>query len=96
MRISARIREMSKKIRERDKSSEVFTSKHKSNEYHYNYHDATHEDNLIIQEDMLNPIYLAASNSAGNIYYHQAINSLDARAFQKAIIKEVDAHIEPN
>ena len=43
------------------------------------------EDNLRMQQDMLNPIVFAASNSTDTLYYHQAMKATDAKEFQTAI-----------
>ena len=56
------------KMRERDNPSKVFTSTNQSNKERYHYYDATNTDDLRMQEDMLNPIALAAINNVDNLY----------------------------
>ena len=57
----------------------VFTSTYQLNEYCNYYYDTIHEDDLRMQEDMLNPIALVASNNADNLYYQQSMKAPDAR-----------------
>ena len=83
-------------MRERNKSIDLFKSTHQSNKDLNDYYDAMHEDDLMMQEDMLNTIVFATSNNADNLYYRQAMKARNARDFQKEIIKEVNAHIELN
>ena len=88
---SPRIREMAEKMRESDKSNEVFTSMQKSKKYCEDYYYAMHEDNLRIKESMLNPIELAASNNADNLYCRKSMEATNTRELQKDITKEVKA-----
>ena len=53
-----------------------------------------HKYDLRMQENMLNPISFNTRNNVDNLYYHQAIKAPNKREFQKAIIKEVNVHIE--
>ena len=66
---------MAWKIRERKKSSKVFTSMQQSNKERDNYYDAMHKDYLRIQEDILNSIVISAIKNTDNLYYHQAMKS---------------------
>ena len=67
VRRSAIIREMVEKIRDSNKASKVFRSIHESNEDRNGYYDSMHEDDMIIEEDMLNPISFGASNNMDNL-----------------------------
>ena len=81
VRISEKIREMSETSRESNKSSEVFASTQKSNKDLKDYYYTMYEDNLIFQEDMLNPKAFAARNNVDNLYYHQIMKAPSLREF---------------
>lgn len=58
------------------------------------YYDAQHEQELQLQDEMEHPLAFMASSNADTMYYDQAIRQPDAPEFVKAIIKEVNDHIE--
>jgi hypothetical protein len=58
------------------------------------YYEAMHEDDLILQDEMLHPFAFVARQNKDTLYYDQAMSAPDADEFKKAIIKEVNAHIE--
>ena len=93
MRISLRIKEMSEKMRESDKSNKVFTPNHKSSKDHNYYYESMHKDDLEMQENVMNNIMFTKINNVDNLYYHTSMKAPDAREFQKAVIKKVNAHI---
>ena len=60
------------------------------------YYDVLHEDDYQLQDDMEDPIAFLASSSADTMYFHQAMKEPDAQQFRKAIVKEINAHIDGN
>ncbi len=60
------------------------------------YYYSLHQDDYAIQDQMLNPIAFKASGDPDTMYYHQAIREADKDDFLKAIVKEVNDHIEGN
>ena len=60
------------------------------------YYDVLHEDDYRLQDDMKDPIAFKASSDPDILYYHEAIRAADSKEFLKAIVKEVNDHIEGN
>ena len=58
--------------------------------------DLFHDQNLDLQEWMRNPIAFHAEMMGNIMYYQQALQQPDAHQFAKAIVKEVDGHVENN
>ena len=55
-----------------------------------------HEDDYALQGKMCDPIAFKATEYPDNMYYHQALRAPDKDEFLKAIIKEVNDHIDGN
>jgi hypothetical protein len=58
--------------------------------------DLFHDQHLDLQERMRNPIAFHAEMMGDIMYYHQAFQQPDAHQFAKAIVKEVNGHVENN
>jgi hypothetical protein len=58
------------------------------------YYEAMHEEEYLLQDEMLNPIAFLAGSNEDTIYFHQAMKAPDRNQFKKAIVKEVNDHIE--
>jgi hypothetical protein len=59
------------------------------------YYDAMHEDDYKMQDDMTDPIaFLARTSDPDTMYYHQAMKQPDRKEFAKAVIKEINDHVE--
>ena len=53
-----------------------------------------HENHLSLQERMRHPIAFHAEMMGDIMYFHQALQQPDAGEFVKAVIKEINGHIE--
>jgi hypothetical protein len=60
------------------------------------YYQALLEDDYKMQDHMRDPIAFKASSDPDTMYYHQAIRAPDRDEFLKAIVKEINDHIEGN
>lgn len=60
------------------------------------YYEVLHEDDYKLQDEMCDPIAFKATGDPDNMYYHQALKAPDKDEFLKAIIKEVNDHIDGN
>jgi hypothetical protein len=61
----------------------------------YSAYDAMHKDDYKMQDDMTNPIaFLAQTSDPDTMYYHQAMKQPDRNEFVKAVIKEINDHVE--
>jgi hypothetical protein len=58
------------------------------------YYEAMHEEDYLLQDEMLNPIAFLAGSNEDTMYFHQAMKAPDRNQFKKAIVKEVNDHIE--
>jgi len=58
--------------------------------------DLLHDQHLDLQERMRNPIAFHAEVMGDIMYYHQALHQPDAHQFAKAVVKEVNGHLENN
>jgi hypothetical protein len=58
------------------------------------YYDAMHEDDYLLQDEMMNPVTFMASSNQETMYFHQAMKAPDRKQFTQAVIKEVNDHIE--
>merc|ERR1712086_223710 len=58
--------------------------------------DQAHDQHLDLQERMRHPIAFHAEMMGDIMYYHQAIKQDDAGEFEKAIVKEVNGHVDCN
>jgi hypothetical protein len=58
------------------------------------YYEAMHEEEYLLQDEMLNPIAFLAGSNEDTMYFHQAMKAPDRNQFKKAIVKEVNDHIE--
>ena len=56
--------------------------------------DTSHDEHLLLQERMRNPVAFAAEMIGDTMYYHQAMAQPDADNFRKAIMREIQGHIE--
>jgi len=63
-------------------------------EAYSSYYEAMHEDDYRLQDEMTDPFAFLASSSPDTMYYDQAIRQPDREEFIKAIVKEVNDHIE--
>jgi hypothetical protein len=55
--------------------------------------DLFHDQHLELQERMQNPIVFHAKMMGDIMYYHQALQQLDAKQFANAVVKEVNGHV---
>ena len=53
-----------------------------------------YEDNLRTKQDILNPIEFTEINIMNILHYHQYTKAPYKKLFQRAIFKEVNAHVE--
>ena len=60
------------------------------------YYDVLHEEDFELQDRMNDPIAFKASSDPDTMYYHEAMSAPDRKEFLKAIIKEVNDHIDNN
>jgi hypothetical protein len=58
--------------------------------------DLFHDQHLDLQQRMRNHIAFHAEMMDGIMYYHQALQQPDAHQFAKAVVKEVNGHVENN
>jgi hypothetical protein len=58
------------------------------------YYEAMHEEEYLLQDEMLNPIAFLTGSNEDSMYFHQAMKAPDRNQFKKAIVKEVNDHIE--
>ena len=58
------------------------------------YYKAMHQDNYLLQDQMLNPVAFLASTNQDTVCFHQAMKAPDRKEFAKAVVKEVNNHIE--
>lgn len=56
--------------------------------------DALHQDDYRIQDSMSDPISFMGLNEKDTMYFHEAMNAPDRDEFIKAIVKEVNDHID--
>ena len=56
--------------------------------------DQAHDQHLDLQERMRHPIAFHAEMMGDTMYYHQAMKQSDAAEFEKAVVKEVNGHVE--
>ena len=63
---------------------------------HEKYYEVMHEDDYKLQDDMLDPIAFKATGNPDDLYYHQALKEPDKEDFLKAIVTEINNHIEGN
>jgi hypothetical protein len=61
------------------------------------YYEALHEDDYKLQDDMSDPIaFLSHHSDPDTMYFHEAVKQPDREEFIKAIIKEINDHIDRN
>ncbi|KAL7523209.1 hypothetical protein ACHAWF_000425, partial [Thalassiosira exigua] len=53
-----------------------------------------HGEHLALQDRMSHPIAFHAEMVGDSIYYHQAIRQDDAAEFEKAVVKEINGHVD--
>jgi hypothetical protein len=58
------------------------------------YYEAMHQDDYLLQDQMQNPIAFMASTNQDTMYFHQAMQAPDRDQFKKAVVEEVNDHIE--
>jgi hypothetical protein len=58
------------------------------------YYEAMHEDDYLLQDEMQNPVAFLAHANKDTMYFHQAMKAPDRDEFIKAVVKEVNDHIE--
>jgi hypothetical protein len=58
--------------------------------------DLFHDSHLQLQERMKNPILFHAEMMGDIMYLQQALRQPDAKEFAKAVIKEVNRHVDSN
>ena len=56
--------------------------------------DMLHDEQLMQQERMRHPVAFHTEMLGDEMYYHQAIKQPDAANFIKALIKEVNSHLD--
>jgi hypothetical protein len=49
-----------------------------------------HEEEYLLQDEMLNPIAFLTGSNEDTMYFHQAMKAPDRNQFKKAIVKEVN------
>ncbi len=70
------------------------TSQYDTPVYLGNDFDARHDYELELQERMRHPISFHAEMMGDIMYLHQALQQQDAPEFVKAVVKEVNSHVE--
>jgi hypothetical protein len=63
-------------------------------EVYSSYYEAMHEDDYLLQDQLQDPIAFMTSTSPDVLYFDQAMHQPDRSEFVKAIIREVNDHIE--
>jgi hypothetical protein len=58
------------------------------------YYEAMHEEDYLLQDEMMNPIAFLSQANQDTMYFDQAMKAPDSKEFIKAAIKEVNDHIE--
>jgi hypothetical protein len=58
------------------------------------YYKAMHQEDYLLQDEMMNPVAFMASSNQDTMYFHQAMKAPDRKQFMQAVIKEVNDHIE--
>jgi hypothetical protein len=58
------------------------------------YYKAMHEDDYLLRNEMMNPIAFLSHANKDTMYFHEAMQAPDADKFIKAVVKEVNDHIE--
>jgi hypothetical protein len=58
------------------------------------YYEAMHEDDSLLQNEMMNPIAFLSHANKDTMSFHEAMQAPDADEFIKAVVKEVNDHIE--
>jgi hypothetical protein len=58
------------------------------------YYEAMHEDDYSLQNETMNPIVFVSHANKDTMYFHEAMQAPDADEFIKAVVKEVNDHIE--
>ena len=56
--------------------------------------EQSHDAHLELQERMRHPIAFHAEMQGDTMYYHQAMRQADSKEFVKAIVKEVNGHVD--
>ena len=80
-----RIRKPTQRMKESREQEEIAFS---------TYYDAMHEDDYLLQEQMFDPVSFMTHANQDVMYYHQAMKAPDSKEFVKAVVKEVNDHIE--
>lgn len=100
-RVSGRIRKRTNRMHESIEQGLQITSftanvEERSEVEREQYYEAMHEDDYTLQDNMADPIAFKASTDPDTMYYHEAISAPDKDQFLKAIVDEVNAHIDGN
>ena len=53
-----------------------------------------HDEHLALQDRMSHPIAFHAEMVGDIMYYHQAMRQDDAVEFEKAVVKEINGHVD--
>jgi hypothetical protein len=58
------------------------------------YYKAMHQEEYLLQDQMQNPIAFMASTNQDTMYFHQAMKAPNQDQFKRAVVKEINDHIE--
>ena len=95
-RVSGRVRRRTQALQDGIDQGLRITSFKSTVEDVDDYYHALHEDDFELQDKMRDPIAFKANSDPDTMYYHQAIRAPDRKEFLKAIIKEINDHIDGN
>ena len=80
--------------RVRRPTQRMIESREQSNVAFQAYYEAMHQEDYLLQDQMQNPIAFMASTNQDTMYFHQAMKAPDRDQFKKAVVKEINDHIE--
>jgi hypothetical protein len=75
-------------------TQQMIESHEQSNITFQTHYEAMHQDDYLLQDQMPNPITFMASTNQDTMYFYQAMKAPDRDHFNKAVVKEVNHHIE--
>ena len=92
-----RVRKLTQRMQERlaQQAENIVSYKASENiEDQHDYYFMQHEKELIDQIKLVDPMAYKASTNPNILYYHKAMKAPDHESFKRALIDEINAHIE--
>ena len=87
-----RIRTPTQRMKESEEQRNIaFSAFYEANSAYY---EAMHQDDYLLQDEMTNPIAFMAHSNKDTMYFHEAMQAPDKDEFAKAVVKEVNDHID--